>query len=130
MTPRIILNEVDVSTKEILRTFKTGGSWTKVLAFSADGSILVFSDFLDVRLRFYKISSYETLLTEDGGLGLVYKKYIKMLRVNSPLYGYMININKTRKSNIIKFIVLMYIEKSGCFYILPLIKYLNCPILA
>jgi len=77
MTPRIILNEVDVSTKEILRTFKTGGSWTKVLAFSADGSILVFSDFLDVHLRFYKISSYETLLTEDGGLGLVYKKYIK-----------------------------------------------------
>lgn len=39
-------------------------------------------------------------LAERGKTIYVYKKYIKMLKLNSPLYGYMININKTNEKNI------------------------------
>jgi YVTN family beta-propeller protein len=39
--------EIDVTTKKILRTFKSGGQWTKILLISPDGSQLYVSNWLN-----------------------------------------------------------------------------------
>lgn len=43
------------------------GNQPTALDVSADGSLLVFSDFLDNRLRLYQIPSYKTLAAGNGG---------------------------------------------------------------
>lgn len=44
-----------------------GGNQCTALDVSNDGTLLVFSDFLDSQLRFYEIPPYETLSAGDGG---------------------------------------------------------------
>jgi len=45
-----------------------GGNQPTPLNVSPDGTRLIFGDFLDDRLRYYEIPSYETLVAGDGGL--------------------------------------------------------------
>jgi len=44
-----------------------GGNQCTALDVSDDGKILIFSDFLDNRLRVYEVPSYETLAKGNGG---------------------------------------------------------------
>jgi len=44
-----------------------GGNQCTALDVSDDGKILIFSDFLDNRLRVYEVPSYETLVNGNGG---------------------------------------------------------------
>jgi len=44
-----------------------GGNQCTALDVSDDGKILIFSDFLDNRLRVYEVPSYETFLKGNGG---------------------------------------------------------------
>ncbi|MDO8950436.1 MAG: PEGA domain-containing protein [Actinomycetota bacterium] len=44
-----------------------GGNQCTALDVSDDGTILIFSDFLDNRLRVYEVPSYETLVKGNGG---------------------------------------------------------------
>jgi len=44
-----------------------GGNQCTALAVSRDGKLLVFSDFLDNRLRVYETPGYETLIAGKGG---------------------------------------------------------------
>ena len=44
-----------------------GGNQCTALAVSADGSLMVYSDFLDDRLSLYEIPDMETLLAGNGG---------------------------------------------------------------
>ncbi|MDZ4178487.1 MAG: YncE family protein, partial [Coriobacteriia bacterium] len=44
-----------------------GGNQCTALDISADGATLVFSDFLDDRLRAYRVPAYETLIAGNGG---------------------------------------------------------------
>ena len=44
-----------------------GGNQCTALDVSADGGLLVFSDFLDDRLRVYEVPAYETLAKGGGG---------------------------------------------------------------
>ena len=55
----------------------------------------------------------------------VYKKYIKMLKVNSPLYGYMININKTNEKNITEndILIIKHYGSTGCYIHKSLINF-------
>ena len=50
------------------------GNQPTALDVSDDGSILVFSDFLDARLEVFKVPTYEELLKGNGGRSAVYKK--------------------------------------------------------
>ena len=54
-----------------------GGNQCTALALSRDGKLLVFSDFLDARLRSYEIPPYGVLVAGGGGL---YPAHFKMLR--------------------------------------------------
>ncbi len=54
-----------------------GGNQPTALAFSNDGSLLAFSDFLDSRIEIYKIPSYDIFLAGKGGRSAIYKKELK-----------------------------------------------------
>ena len=43
------------------------GNQPTALDVSDDGKLLIFSDFLDNRLRVYEIPDYETLVAGNGG---------------------------------------------------------------
>jgi len=56
----------DAATAEPLDAI-IGGNQCTALDVSDDGSLLVFSDFLDNRLRLYAVPSFETLAAGNGG---------------------------------------------------------------
>src|SRR4030042_6291828 len=62
----------DANTGKMLDAV-VGGNQPTALDISPDGKLLVFSDFLDGRLEFYQVPSYETLLAGNGGRSSVYK---------------------------------------------------------
>ena len=53
------------------------GNQPVALDISPDGKFLVFSDFLDGRLKVYEIPSYEELKKGNGGISKVYRNYLK-----------------------------------------------------
>ena len=57
---------VDTSNGKVLDAI-VGGNQCTALDVSDDGKLLVFSDFLDNRLRVYSVPSYETLKAGRGG---------------------------------------------------------------
>jgi len=57
---------LDAATGEPLDAI-IGGNQPTALDLSPDGSMLVFSDFLDDRLRVYEVPDYETLAAGNGG---------------------------------------------------------------
>jgi DNA-binding beta-propeller fold protein YncE len=67
---------IDTASGEPLDAI-VGGNQPTALDVSDDGTQLVFSDFLDDRLRLYEIPSYETLADGDGGL---YEAHFDMIR--------------------------------------------------
>jgi len=54
-----------------------GGNQPTALAVSPDGKILVFSDFLDAKLEFFEIPSYEVLKNGNGGRANIYKNELR-----------------------------------------------------
>jgi DNA-binding beta-propeller fold protein YncE len=54
-----------------------GGNQPTALAISPDGKLLVFSNFLDGTLEFFKVPSYESILAGNGGSSGIYKNYLK-----------------------------------------------------
>jgi DNA-binding beta-propeller fold protein YncE len=54
-----------------------GGNQPTALAISADGKILVFSDFLDMRLEVYEVPPYSVLAEGNGGSSDVYRAELK-----------------------------------------------------
>jgi DNA-binding beta-propeller fold protein YncE len=66
----------DTETGEILDAI-VGGNQPTALDVSPDGKYLVFSDFLDGRLKVYEIPSYEKLKNGNGGRSRVYKGELK-----------------------------------------------------
>lgn len=62
----------DTQTGKMLDAIVAGNQPT-ALDISSDGSLLVFSDFLDARLKLYKIPSYDVLLDGEGGRSNYYK---------------------------------------------------------
>jgi len=54
-----------------------GGNQPTALNISPDGHRLVFSDFLDERLEFYNIPSYEVLRLGNGGSSRIYKTMLR-----------------------------------------------------
>jgi DNA-binding beta-propeller fold protein YncE len=66
---------IDTATGETLDAI-VGGNQCTGLDVSPDGSLLAFSDFLDNKIRVYKIPDYVTLDTGDGGRTLAHLKDI------------------------------------------------------
>jgi len=66
----------DTETGKILDAI-IGGNQPTALDVSPDGKYLVFSDFLDARLKVYKIPPYEELKNGNGGRSGVYKSELK-----------------------------------------------------
>ena len=66
----------DTETGEMLDAI-VGGNQPTALDVSPDGKYLVFSDFLDGRLKVYEIPSYEELKNGNGGRSKVYKNELK-----------------------------------------------------
>lgn len=62
----------DTTTGKMLDAIVAGNQPT-ALAVSDDGSLLVFSDFLDAKLEVFKVPLYEELLKGNGGRSTVYK---------------------------------------------------------
>ncbi|MGV8145735.1 MAG: hypothetical protein ACLKAK_05550 [Alkaliphilus sp.] len=62
----------DAVTGKLLDAIVAGNQPT-ALDISSDGKLLVFSDFLDARLKVYKIPTYEVFLEGDGGRANYYK---------------------------------------------------------
>ncbi|MBN4069734.1 MAG: hypothetical protein COA82_01680 [Alkaliphilus sp.] len=62
----------DTQTGKMLDAIVAGNQPT-ALDISSDGRLLVFSDFLDARLKLYKIPSYDVLLGGEGGRSNYYK---------------------------------------------------------
>ncbi|MGV8084476.1 MAG: PEGA domain-containing protein [Coriobacteriia bacterium] len=58
-----------------------GGNQCTALDVSSDGKMLVFSDFLDNRLRVYEVPSYETLAGGNGGR---YEAHFVDIKKSSP----------------------------------------------
>jgi sugar lactone lactonase YvrE len=56
----------DTETGKVLDAI-VGGNQPTALGVSDDGRVLVFSDFLDDRLRVYRIPPYEQLVKGGGG---------------------------------------------------------------
>lgn len=71
----------DTNTAKILDAIVAGNQPT-ALDVSDDGSLLVFSDFLDAKIEVFKVPSYEELLKGNGGRGAVYKKELIKKVVN------------------------------------------------
>jgi YVTN family beta-propeller protein len=71
---------VDTATGKPLDAI-VGGNQCTALAVSADGKLLVFSDFLDNRLRVYRVPSYEVLVAGRGGR---YKAHFADIKKSSP----------------------------------------------
>lgn len=63
----------DTSTSKMLDAIVAGNQPT-ALDVSENGSLLVFSDFLDAKMEVFKVPSYEELLKGKGGRSTVYKK--------------------------------------------------------
>ena len=63
----------DTTDAKILDAIVAGNQPT-ALDISDDGSLLIFSDFLDAKIEVFKAPSYEELLRGNGGRGAVYKK--------------------------------------------------------
>ncbi len=63
----------DTSTSKMLDAIVAGNQPT-ALDVSGDGSILVFSDFLDAKMEVFKVPSHEELLKGNGGRSMIYKK--------------------------------------------------------
>jgi DNA-binding beta-propeller fold protein YncE len=70
----------DATSAKILDAIVAGNQPT-ALAISDDGKTLVFSDFLDNRLRVYRVPSYEELLKGGGGRA---KSHLKDLPKATP----------------------------------------------
>ncbi|MCD5414424.1 MAG: YncE family protein [Clostridiales bacterium] len=66
----------DTVTGNMLDAIVAGNQPT-ALDISADGSLLVFSDFLDARLKVYSIPSYEILIEGSGGRANYYKNELR-----------------------------------------------------
>ena len=66
----------DVETGKMLDAIIAGNQPT-ALDISPDGHLLIFSDFLDGRLEFFEIPSYEVLIQGDGGRSGVYKEELQ-----------------------------------------------------
>ncbi len=64
---------IDTSTGKILDAI-VGGNQCTALDVSADGGLLIFSDFLDNRLRVYTIPLYEVLINGNGGRAVSHLK--------------------------------------------------------
>jgi DNA-binding beta-propeller fold protein YncE len=67
---------IDTTTGKTLDAI-VGGNQCTALDVSPDGKLLVFSDFLDNRLRVYSIPSYEVLLKGGGGRVSNHQKDLK-----------------------------------------------------
>ena len=63
----------DTTNAKMLDAIVAGNQPT-ALDVSDDGSLLVFSDFLDAKIEVFKVPSYEELLKGNGGRSAVYKK--------------------------------------------------------
>ncbi|MBI2577565.1 MAG: beta-propeller fold lactonase family protein [Candidatus Wildermuthbacteria bacterium] len=57
-----------------------GGNQPTALDVSRDGTLMVFSDFLDARLRVFALPSYETFKNGNGGRSDAYKSELKKAR--------------------------------------------------
>ena len=66
----------DTATGKMLDAIVAGNQPT-ALDISDDGSMLVFSDFLDAKIEVFKVPAYEELLKGGGGRSAVYKKELK-----------------------------------------------------
>ncbi|HLA81497.1 MAG TPA: beta-propeller fold lactonase family protein [Thermoleophilia bacterium] len=66
---------IDTSTGKILDAI-VGGNQCTGLDVSPDGTVLAFSDFLDNKIRVYKIPDYDTLAAGDGGRAAAHLKDI------------------------------------------------------
>jgi DNA-binding beta-propeller fold protein YncE len=66
---------IDTESTKLLDAI-VGGNQPTALAVSDDGRVLVFSDFLDDRLRVYRVPPYEELVKGGGGRA---KSYLKDL---------------------------------------------------
>ncbi len=63
----------DTTNAKMLDAIVAGNQPT-ALDVSEDGSLLIFSDFLDAKIEVFKVPSYEELLKGNGGRSAVYKK--------------------------------------------------------
>ncbi len=63
----------DTATGKMLDAIVAGNQPT-ALDVSLDGSVLVFSDFLDAKIEVFKVPTYAELLKGNGGRSAVYKK--------------------------------------------------------
>jgi len=66
----------DTATGKMLDAI-VGGNQPTALDVSQDGKLLVFSDFLDMRLEVFEVPSYETLENGNGGRSAVYRNELK-----------------------------------------------------
>lgn len=66
----------DTATGKMLDAI-VGGNQPTALDVSQDGKLLVFSDFLDMRLEVFELPSYEKLENGNGGRSAVYKNELK-----------------------------------------------------
>ena len=64
---------LDTATGKVLDAI-VGGNQPTALDISDDGKVLVFSDFLDHRLRIYDIPPYEVLVKGGGGRAVTHKR--------------------------------------------------------
>lgn len=63
----------DTNTGKMLDAI-IGGNQPTALAVSADGSNMIFSDFLDSKMEMFQIPSYNTLKNGGGGRSATYKQ--------------------------------------------------------
>ncbi len=66
----LLFNTVDGSMLDSI----VAGNQPTALDVSDDGSLLVFSDFLDAKIEAFQVPSYQELLKGNGGRSAVYKK--------------------------------------------------------
>ena len=66
---------IDTATGKVLDAI-VGGNQSTGLDVSPDGTLLAFSDFLDNKIRVYKIPDYETLAAGGGGRAVAHLKDI------------------------------------------------------
>ena len=66
---------IDTATGKILDAI-VGGNQCTGLDVSPDGTLLAFSDFLDNKIRVYRIPDYQTLAAGNGGRAVAHLKDI------------------------------------------------------